>query len=116
MEAVLSGDVAFITGASPLITDIQSALDVTAAVYTQYGVTKLVLNKDAFCEDFFRLSTGLAGEIVQKFVNYRFRVAIVGDFSRYTSKALRDYMYECNKGNHLYFVADRQQALEKLKG
>jgi len=39
------------------------------------------LNKSAICDDFFDLSTGLAGEILQKFVNYHVKIAIVGDFS-----------------------------------
>ncbi|MDR1132508.1 MAG: DUF4180 domain-containing protein [Synergistaceae bacterium] len=36
--------------------------------------------------------------------------------SDYTSNPLRDYMYECNKGRHLYFVKDESEALEKLGG
>jgi hypothetical protein len=74
-----------------------------------------VISKEAISEDFFVLSTGVAGDVVQKFVNYHFRVAIVGDFSKYTSKSLHDYMFECNTGKHLYFVASEQEALEKLR-
>lgn len=47
---------------------------------------------------------------MQKFVNYGYQLAIIGDFSAYTSKALRDYMYECNSGRHLFFVADAAEA------
>ncbi len=43
----------------------------------------------SFAPDFFRLSTGLAGEIVQKFVNYRFRLVIMGDFLNSFPRALR---------------------------
>jgi hypothetical protein len=65
--------------------------------------------------DFFVLSSGIAGEVVQKFVNYGIRLAIVGDFSGCTSKPLRDFMYESNKGKHLYFVATVDEALERLR-
>lgn len=58
--------------------------------------------------DFFRLSTKLAGEVVQKFVNYRIRLAIIGDISPRLaeSKALRDFVYEANNGQALWFVDD----------
>jgi hypothetical protein len=110
------GDIAVIYSEERLITDSQDALDLTATVYYEHNVTKMVINKEAISEDFFKLSTGLAGEVVQKFVNYRFRVAIVGDFSKYTSKPLRDYMYECNNGKHLFFVSSEEEAIQKLEG
>lgn len=41
------------------------------------------LNKEAVSDEFFALSTRLAGEILQKFVNYGIRLAVYGDFSEY---------------------------------
>ncbi|MCI9429658.1 MAG: DUF4180 domain-containing protein [Lachnospiraceae bacterium] len=35
----------------------------------------------------------MAGEILQNFTNYHFRIAIYGDYSQYTSKPLRDFIY-----------------------
>ena len=72
------------------------------------------LKKEMFTEDFFDLSSGLAGEISQKLVNYGFRLAIIGDFSEYTSASLHDFVNESNKGSHLFFVADKDEALKKL--
>ena len=115
MNMKIVGDIAVIYSEIPLITDAQSALDLTATVYCEHNVTKMVISKEAISEDFFKLSTGFAGDIVQKFVNYHFRVALVGDFSKYTSKPLRDYMFECNNGNHLYFVSNEQEAIERLR-
>ncbi|GHU50533.1 hypothetical protein FACS1894127_5870 [Clostridia bacterium] len=115
MDVKIIGDIAVINSEVLLITDAQSALDLTATIYYEHNVTKMVINKETISEDFFKLSTGIAGDIVQKFVNYHFRVAIVGDFSNYTSKPLRDYMFECNNGKHLCFVANEQGAVERLK-
>ena len=58
--------------------------------------------------DFLRLSTGLAGEVLQKFVNYGLRVAIVGDVSAAAaaSAPLRDFIGESNRGGHVWFVPD----------
>jgi hypothetical protein len=71
-----------------VITDGQSALDLAATVDYEYGTQRVIIPKPAICEDFFKLSAGIAGEVAQKFVNYGFHVAIVGDFSGYASKPL----------------------------
>jgi uncharacterized protein DUF4180 len=67
---------------------------------------------------FFTLSTGLAGELVQKFVNYRQRLAIVGDISGYVdgSAALRDFVRESNRGRQVWFVADADELARRLAG
>lgn len=59
--------------------------------------------------DFLRLSTGLAGEVLQKFVNYGLRVAILGDVSKAAeaSAPLRDFIRESNRGRHIWFLDDR---------
>ena len=97
-----------------LITDVQSALDLMATVRYETGADRLILPKAALDERFFVLSSGLAGDILQKFVNYQLKIAIVGDYSGYTSKPLRDFIYESNNGSHVFFVATVEDALEKL--
>jgi hypothetical protein len=74
----------------------------------------VIAPKAAICEDFFKLSTGVAGEVSQKFVNYGFHVVIVGDFSDYTSKPLHDYIYECNNRRHINFVSTEAEAIKRL--
>ncbi|GHU94662.1 hypothetical protein FACS1894208_06130 [Clostridia bacterium] len=98
-----------------VITDGQSALDLAATVDYEHGTQSVIIPKTAICEDFFKLSTGIAGEVAQKFVNYGFLIAIVGDFLNYTSKPLRDYIYECNNGRHINFVATEAEAVERLR-
>ena len=51
---------------------------------------------------------------MQKFINYRKKIAIVGDYSKYTSKPLKDFIYESNKGNSIYFVPGIDDAVLKL--
>jgi hypothetical protein len=114
MDMKIMDGVAVINSETPLVTDAQAALDLIASIYYEHSASKMAINKAAVSEDFFKLSTGLAGEIAQKFVNYGCRLAIVGDFSGYASKPLRDYMRECNKGNQLCFVADEAEALRRL--
>lgn len=97
-----------------LIADSQSALDLMMTAIYDKGCGRIVLEKKTICEDFFRLSSGIAGEVLQKFINYYTKLAIIGVFSKYKSKPLHDFIYECNRGNDIFFVADLEQAVEKL--
>lgn len=97
-----------------VITDTASALDWMMTVKHETGCTALALNKEAITEDFFILSTCLAGEILQKFINYGMKFAIYGDFSGYTSKPLRDFIYESNQGRDVFFQPTAELAAEKL--
>lgn len=97
-----------------LMNDVQSALDLLSSVFFNDNCQHIILNKEAIIEEFFRLSSGIAGEVLQKVVNFRMKLAIIGDFSGYTSKPLKDFIYECNNGNDIFFVADEKQAIEKL--
>ena len=98
----------------PIITDAQSALDLIAAVRYETKCSRIIVEKSAINEDFFKLSTGVAGEILQKFVNYQMKLAIVGDYSRYSSKPLKDFIYESNKGKDFFFVTTLDEAKAKL--
>ncbi len=69
-----------------------------------------------FADDFFRLRTRLAGEITQKFANYRIGLAVIGDISRHTeaSSALRDFVRESNRGRQLWFLPDTEALHDRL--
>lgn len=97
-----------------LISDVRSALDWMMQVKYETGCSRLAINKEAIVEDFFILSRGLAGEVLQKFVNYGVKLAIYGDYSRYTSKPLKDFIHESNNGCDVFFVANAHAAIERL--
>ena len=96
------------------ITDAQSALDLLMTAKYETGTKNIVINKDLITEDFFILSCGLAGEVLQKYINYGGRIAIYGDYSRYTSKPLKEFIYESNKGKDVFFVATKDEAIDML--
>jgi len=68
--------------------------------------------------EFLTLSNRIAGNVVQKFVNYSTVVAFVGDVSAEVaaSNALRDFVRESNRGRHVWFVADMAELEAKLAG
>ncbi len=90
----------------PPVATVQDALDLIGAAFL--GAEVVAVPASRLDSRFFSLKTGLAGEIMQKFVNYQLRLAIVGDISPYleVSSALRDLVYESNRGQHVWFVAD----------
>lgn len=105
---------AIICDSEKVITDMQSAVDVLIKAIYEAKTANIVIDKKLIIDDFFVLSTGLAGEILQKFVNYRGRIAIFGDYSHYTSKPLKDFIYESNKGNSVFFVSTEEEAVDML--
>lgn len=52
----------------------------------------------------------------QKFSNYRIRLAIVGDLSKYTNKSVKDFIYESNKDRYINFIASQTEAIDILSG
>ncbi|MDR1131062.1 MAG: DUF4180 domain-containing protein [Oscillospiraceae bacterium] len=115
MDIKIVNGVAVVTGREILITDAQSMLDLIATVQYDHGCDRIALYKEALTEDFFKLATGLAGEILQKVVNYRKKLAVIGDFAAYTGKPLRDFIYESNKGSAVFFVRTEAEAVMKLQ-
>lgn len=105
---------ALVNSENAVITDAQSALNLLMSAEYDVGTKNIVIPKRLVTEDFFILSTGLAGEILQKLINYGGRIAIYGDYAHYTSKPLKDFMYESNKGKDVFFVSTLEEAVEKL--
>lgn len=95
------------------IDSAADALDIMGTIYCE-NCDRIIIPKYAFDERFFELRTKLAGDILQKFTNYGIRLAIVGDFTNEKSKALRDFIYECNKGNQVFFKTSEREAAEAL--
>lgn len=107
-------EIANIDSDEVLISDLQSALDLIMTVWFETGCRHVILPKTAVCEEFFDLSTKLAGDILQKFVNYEIKLALIGDFSQYQSQSLKAFIYESNQGSHVFFLPDQQTAVDKL--
>lgn len=106
--------IAVISGDEGRIVDARSALDFIMTVGYEANTRRVAVDKRIFTSDFFILSTGLAGEILQKFINYQVKIAIYGDFSQYTSKPLKDFIYECNRGRDIFFMATKEEAVQAL--
>jgi hypothetical protein len=96
-----------------IINTEQDAQELMATIGYQYNCRKIILYKNNLCEDFFELSSGIAGAVMQKFSNYRVQVAIFGDING-NSKSLKAFIVECNRTRQVQFVKDLTTALQKL--
>lgn len=99
----------------PPLDGERAALDLIGDAFGQ-DAQLVAVPAERIGDDFFRLRSGVAGAVVQKFVNYRIRLAVVGDVSRQLaeSSALRDFVREANRGSQLWFLADDDALDERL--
>lgn len=112
-HTINSIQIAEITSDKLVIETAEDGLDLLGNIYYQ-GFDRMIIHAANIHPDFFDLKNGMAGEMLQKFSNYRMRLAIVGDFSGYTSKSITDFMYESNNGKQVNFLGSLEEALEKL--
>jgi Domain of unknown function (DUF4180) len=80
------------------------------------GAKLVAIPLDRLGPDFLRLSSGVAGAVLQKLVNYRFRIAVLGNVSaaEAASPPLRDFVRESNRGTTVWFVEDLAALEAKL--
>jgi len=95
------------------INNQQDALEIMMNCKFQ-GADRLIVQEKNLNPDFFELKSGIAGEILQKFSTYNAKLAIVGDFSKYSSKSLKDFIFESNKTGRINFMNSTKEAKERL--
>lgn len=112
IRRVRSGDIdiAEITGDGVLVASAGDALQ----VMVDAGCDRVILHAENLSPDFFRLATGLAGDIMQKFVNYGVRLAIVGGVAGRASESLRALVRESRRGGPVVFTDTLEDALRRL--
>ncbi|MER5338256.1 DUF4180 domain-containing protein [Micromonospora sp. NPDC002717] len=99
----------------PPVATAQDALDLIGAAFL--GAEVVAVPAHRLDPSFFSLGTRFAGEVMQKFVNYRLRLVVVGDISRHlaASAALRALVQESNQADHVWFVPDLDALDDRLR-
>jgi hypothetical protein len=93
-----------------ILSTIEDGLDLLGNLYYQ-GFDKIIIHERNILPDFFDLKTKIAGDILQKFTQYQMPLIIVGDFSKFNSTSLNDFIFESNKGKHINFVTSTIEAI-----
>lgn len=93
-----------------ILRSTEDGLELLGNLYYQ-GFDKIIIHEKNITPEFFDLRTKIAGEILQKFAQYQMPLIIVGDFSKYQSKSLNDFIFESNKSKRINFIEDLSNIL-----
>ncbi len=100
------------------LLNVNDAMDIILSATFEYNSNNIILSEENIDKSFFDLKTKFAGELLQKLINYNCSLAIVGEFEKYGSKALNDFIFECNrkenKGSQIFFVDTKDEALKMI--
>jgi hypothetical protein len=99
---------------------IAAETDATDVVGEAYGgdAEVVAVPVTRLTPEFTRLASGVAGAIVQKFVNYRLRLVVVGSLDHLgeSTGPVADWVRVADRGRELWFVADLDELDERLSG
>jgi Domain of unknown function (DUF4180) len=89
---------------------IRSFSDISDAIAACFGTDGLILTEDDLAQEFFDLRSGLAGELFQKFINYKLRMAIVLPDPEAYGERISELAYEHKSHNMIRFVRSKDEA------
>ena len=89
---------------------IRSFSDISAALGACIGSGGLILTENDLAREFFELRSGLAGELFQKFINYKVRVAIVLHEPEAYGERFSELVHEHRSHNMIRFVRSKDEA------
>jgi hypothetical protein len=116
MTEVLHGvRVLLLPADGPKLRTARDASDVLSEAFSQ-SASLIAIPISRLDDDFFRLRTGVAGEVVSKLVGYVMKAAFLGDISQHVanSESFRDFVREANRGRDFWFVADLEELSDRL--
>jgi len=102
--------IAVVHSNSYIISDISSATELLGKLYYE-GYEAIIIEQENITPHFFHLKNGMAGEILQKFSNFKMQLLIVGDLSTKSSESLNNFIFESNKGTLINFIKTHEKAI-----
>jgi len=93
---------------APIHTE-QNALDLISACF-ENNTNLVMVSAEALADDFFKLRTGLAGSVLQKFINYNIKVAVVMTDQQEVKGKFKEFITEANKGNSFKKFSNKEEA------
>jgi hypothetical protein len=97
-----------ISATEPISTE-NDALDLIALCW-EHEINALMIHHAALSDDFFKLKTKAAGNIIQKFVNYSIRAAAIISHDTIQKGRFKEMAMETNKGNHFRLYESKDEA------
>ena len=93
---------------------IGSFTDISDALGACIGRPGLILTENDLAPEFYDLRSGLAGELFQKFMNYRLRIAIVLPDPQAYGERFNELAYEHRSHSMIRFVSSQDEAITWL--
>lgn len=93
-----------------ILKSTESGLQLLGDLYYQ-GFDRILIYEKNITPEFFDLKTKIAGDILQKFAQYRMGITIIGNFSKYNSSRLNEFIFESNKGKSINFADSLEKAI-----
>lgn len=90
-----------------ILKDVQSILDLIGKIYPN---KKIIISQNNLVPEFFDLSSGLAGEILQKISNYNLTVAFIVDLNSIKSEKFKEMVNEANFRSDFRFFDSKIEA------
>jgi hypothetical protein len=87
----------------------QDAIDLISACF-EHDTNLIILHSEVLTEDFFKLGTGLAGQVLQKFINYRIKAAVVLSDDQQLRERFKELILESNQRNDFRVYAHISEA------
>ncbi|AWP27654.1 PadR family transcriptional regulator AphA [Paenibacillus sp. LBL] len=101
-----------ISSIEPLSTE-NDALDLISLCW-EHDTNAIMIYYAALSEDFFKLRTKLAGNMIQKFTNYGIKAAAIIPQETIQKGRFKEMAMETNKGNHFRLYESKEAAEEWL--
>lgn len=96
-----------------ILKTTEDGLDLLGNLYYQ-GFDRIIMHEKNIIPDFFDLKTKIAGNILQKFTQYKMPLSIIGNFSKFNSRSLNEFIFESNKGKQINFFSTQPEAIKAL--
>lgn len=94
--------------------EVSSATKLISNLKYECNINRVGIRREAVCDEFFDLSTGLASAILNKLIPKHYKLAIIGDFSDLEDTKFARFMKKCNGGNDIFFYPDKDTAIKRL--
>ena len=95
------------------ISSEQDVMDIISACFGE-RISLVVIDGNAIAAEFYDLKTKLLGMALQKFINYKIRVAFIIDEVRVLSDRFKEVGFEINKGHNFRACGNVQYAEQWL--
>lgn len=100
--------IAILSAEKPIASE-QDALDIIA-VCMENEISRVLIHAAALADDFFDLSSRLAGNILLKLGNYRVKTVVVLDDGQKLTEKFEEFMAETNRGTSFAVFRDKEDA------